>query len=369
VCDGVDNDCNGQIDDNVLMPQFVCSAYEKGVCAANATVLMSLRTDGPRCMNGQISCNPGAATIPNYQANETSCDSLDNDCDGKVDEMIPAVGQPCTAGIGDCQTSGVNVCDSNSPGGYKCNAVPTMGDPVETSCDGIDEDCNGTVDDFAPPTLSNTITNFDLVDVGGGVLMMKYEASRSDSTGNMMMGQGARTGRPCSRQGVLPWTNVTWGEASAACCALNANGVCDPGLKGWRLCDSSTWEAACKGPGAACTWGYSANCAHSLTSTMFTGTCLGSETTITCANGAPCNTTTGNASFPNCKAPLANGDIFDMSGNVKEWTQTSQGTGIYELRGGSYNNIELGRTCGFNFTVGNTSFRFPTTGFRCCYYP
>jgi MYXO-CTERM domain-containing protein len=369
VCDGVDNDCNGQIDDMVLMPQFVCSAYEKGVCAANGTVLTSLRTNGPRCMNGQISCNPGAATIPNYQANETMCDTLDNDCDGKVDEMIPAVGQPCTAGIGDCKRSGMNVCDSNAQSGYSCNAVPAMGDAEETSCDGVDEDCNGTVDDFDPPTLSNTITNFDLVNVGGGVLMMKYEASRSDSKADMMLGQGVATGRPCSKQGVLPWTNVTWGEASAACCALNADGVCAGNLKGWRLCDSTTWETACKGPGAACTWGYSANCSHALDVTTYKGTCLGSETSITCVNGGQCATTTGNASFTSCKAPLANGDVFDLSGNVKEWTQTSQGANIYELRGGSYNNIELGRTCGFNFTVGNTSFRFPTTGFRCCYYP
>jgi hypothetical protein len=60
---------------------------------------------------------------------------------------------------------------------------------------------------------------------------------------------------------------------------------------------------------------------------------------------------------------------FDTSGNVKEWTQTSQRVNVYEIRGGSYNNIENARTCAFNFTVGDTSFRFPTTGFRCCYYP
>jgi hypothetical protein len=54
---------------------------------------------------------------------------------------------------------------------------------------------------------------------------------------------------------------------------------------------------------------------------------------------------------------------------LKEWTQTSPSANIYEVRGGSYNNLENGRTCAFNFTVGDTSFRFPTTGFRCCYYP
>jgi hypothetical protein len=41
---------------------------------------------------------------------------------------------------------------------------------------------------------------------------------------------------------------------------------------------------------------------------------------------------------------------------------------LHEIRGGSYNNIEPGRTCGFDFTVGNEAFSFPNTGFRCCLY-
>jgi formylglycine-generating enzyme required for sulfatase activity len=234
-------------------------------------------------------------------------------------------------------------------------------------CDGEDNDCSGVVDDFTTPTTTIMGFNFDVVNTGiGNVVMMKYEASRSDADGTT---QGVRTGRPCSAAGKLPWTNVTWGEASAACCALNANGQCDAGLKGWRLCDSSTWETACKGPSAACTWGYNTNCAHDpLDTTTYANTCVGGEYSSACTGGGTqCARTSG--SFGQCRSAPNGGDIFDMSGNVKEWTQTAQSAGIYELRGGSYNNLESGRTCAFNFTVGNTSFRFPTTGFRCCYYP
>jgi hypothetical protein len=53
---------------------------------------------------------------------------------------------------------------------------------------------------------------------------------------------------------------------------------------------------------------------------------------------------------------------------VKEWTATSPAANLHVIRGGSYNNIEQGRTCEFDFTVGNMSFAFPNTGFRCCRY-
>jgi subtilisin-like proprotein convertase family protein len=82
-----------------------------------------------------------------------------------------------------------------------------------------------------------------------------------------------------------------------------------------------------------------------------------------------CSTVTGSGDFPECRTVWSDGDVFDMSGNLQEWTNTAQGTGIHEIRGGSYNDVENGRTCDFNFVVGSTTFRFPNTGFRCCWYP
>lgn len=59
-----------------------------------------------------------------------------------------------------------------------------------------------------------------------------------------------------------------------------------------------------------------------------------------------------------------------MSGNAREWTstETSMGSGIYLMRGGSFNNIEPGRTCSFDFAAAAPSFAFTNTGFRCCFY-
>ena len=59
-----------------------------------------------------------------------------------------------------------------------------------------------------------------------------------------------------------------------------------------------------------------------------------------------------------------------MSGNVKEWTNTAPpaSTGVHNIRGGSFNNVEAGRTCQFDFPVAANNFASPNTGFRCCYY-
>ena len=60
--------------------------------------------------------------------------------------------------------------------------------------------------------------------------------------------------------------------------------------------------------------------------------------------------------------------IYDLSGNVKEWTSSERGSSnIHAIRGGSYNNVEDGRTCQFDFTVGDEAFAFVNTGFRCCH--
>ncbi|MBA3465057.1 MAG: hypothetical protein H0T46_34305 [Deltaproteobacteria bacterium] len=71
-------------------------------------------------------------------------------------------------------------------------------------------------------------------------------------------------------------------------------------------------------------------------------------------------------SLPACFAnQTGTNDAFDMSGNVKEWTQ-ARGSGQNPLRGGASNNEVPGTTCSLNFTLANDAFFFPNVGFRCC---
>ena len=83
-CNGVDDDCNGQIDDNIATtPNLTCPT--QGVCAGSAASLL--------CAGGQWLCT---FTNPAFQITETTCDNLDNDCDGLTDEALPLFWQDPT---------------------------------------------------------------------------------------------------------------------------------------------------------------------------------------------------------------------------------------------------------------------------------
>jgi hypothetical protein len=57
--------------------------------------------------------------------------------------------------------------------------------------------------------------------------------------------------------------------------------------------------------------------------------------------------------------------IFDMSGNVREWT-AERIPGANPIRGGTSNNLEDGLRCALAFTLADDDFSFPNVGFRCC---
>ena len=123
VCDGVDNDCDGVVDNGVLN---AC-----GGCA-------------PLDSNPGESCGSCGGVYECTGTEALAC-SVDANVCGGCGELSNPLGADCSVGVGACAASDTYVCDT-SIGDTVCNAV--AGDPVAEVCDnGIDDDCDGAVDE------------------------------------------------------------------------------------------------------------------------------------------------------------------------------------------------------------------------------
>jgi hypothetical protein len=133
-CNGLDDDCNGQVDETFPDLNTACQAGD-GAC---------MRAGVRRCSaNGAgTECN----AVPGQPVAEL-CDGIDNDCDRSVDDGFAGLGQACVSGQGICRRNGVLICDANNrQGAPVCDAVAGAANPAET-CDNQDDDCDGAIDD------------------------------------------------------------------------------------------------------------------------------------------------------------------------------------------------------------------------------
>lgn len=201
-CDGIDNNCNGVVDENPVDTGIACPTGLDGVCASGITtcingekycdaiILPNQRQEvcnnedddcdgkideGPDgfdmnyivgvgqscgdpasgCFLGTTVCNPATRSIECDGDNPNAglpdlCDGVDNNCNGLVDEDVtfPDFGKPCSAGLGTCRGVGTYACVPSDPAADPvCTAVANMSNATAEVCDYNDNDCDGEIDE------------------------------------------------------------------------------------------------------------------------------------------------------------------------------------------------------------------------------
>lgn len=123
VCEGSsDENCNGSIDEGCA-----CTTGQTQPCGLGAC--LGMRT----CASGVWGTCSGAMSSPE------TCNGIDDDCDGVVDDMVPGVGGACGTDVGLC-----------TRGTYVCSGTLTCTGGVQSSaevCDHRDQDCDGRLDE------------------------------------------------------------------------------------------------------------------------------------------------------------------------------------------------------------------------------
>ena len=147
ICNGIDDDCDGVVDEvyaTIDRRKDACSTL-KGECSKS-----HVYCDG---RNGWVCDKPST-----YENPEVSCDNIDNNCDGAIDNiaiseltfcydfdpatLVTQAGSECRPGYMDCVA-----------GAQKC--ISQHGPQHEYECDGKDNDCDGQVDEKNPDQLDN----------------------------------------------------------------------------------------------------------------------------------------------------------------------------------------------------------------------
>jgi hypothetical protein len=259
VCDGVDNDCDDAIDEDDPQAGTECQTGMPGACAAGTNA----------CADGALACVPSSA------GGAETCNGVDDDCDGTADQGNPGGGGGCSTGQPGVCGPGTNTCQS---GGIVC--VQNVGPSGET-CNGADDNCDGGTDEGNPggggacaTGLAGVCSAGTLTCSGGGLACAQnvgasgeacFDGLDNDCDGTVDNGCG------CAHDVCVA------GVAMANGCSPCVTSICaaDP------FCCSNSWDGLCVSEASSiCLIACQGSCTHSP--------CVAAEALIQGCDAAGC---------------------------------------------------------------------------------
>ncbi len=239
ICDYLDNDCDGQVDEGVKNACGTCEV----VFPAEVCDYLDNDCDGQTDEGVQNACGQCG------DAPSEVCDYLDNDCDGAIDEDFEGLGEACAQGEGLCSVKGSVACAVGGQG-TACTAVARDAATDEV-CNALDDDCDGETDEgleLGQPCQ-----------VGDGACAVAGTwACAGDASGDVVCATSGT--HACDDQD--PCTHDTCDLAGSCnnelvedCCVLTgcgAGAACVVGVCVDALCAPCAVDADCGGGGAIC---------------------------------------------------------------------------------------------------------------------
>jgi len=176
ICNGKDDNCDGQIDENapavMLWPDADGDGYyrsQTGTPKLGCGGIPGYAAVGGDCVDTDATIHPGATEI---------CNGKDDNCNGTIDERV----RP-QCGVGSCRRESPT-CDAK-------DCAP--GAPVAETCNAFDDDCNGEVDDNAcPGGQTCDATTYQCLSAGGSGGAVGGTGGASGAGGSV--GTGGRPG-------------------------------------------------------------------------------------------------------------------------------------------------------------------------------
>ncbi|MBK7440370.1 MAG: T9SS type A sorting domain-containing protein [Bacteroidetes bacterium] len=153
VCNGIDDNCDGNIDEGVQNTYYADADGDGYGDAASTTMACEApegyTADATDCNDADAAVNPGATEV---------CNGIDDNCDGNIDEGVQSTFYADADGDG-YGDAGSTTMACEAPEGYvsdatDCNDGDASVNPAGTEvCNGIDDNCDGNIDEGVQSTF------------------------------------------------------------------------------------------------------------------------------------------------------------------------------------------------------------------------